>query len=347
LSDRDVPVWAIVVVIGVAVWLGLMLFATGVSGLVALWTTAAFFVPLVVIGSLTRTVSLRFLGWLILMGGVAMAVAYLAGSVFSAFVANPDELLRNLVIPPVEEILKLAPVLFIVWRRRRSTTWSFGATDLLLMGAAAGLGFGVVEDAYVRNSRFGWPGEIGLLPITELTGGTLVVGHAIWTAIAGATVGLGLMVRHRPRLAILVGASGIAWTTLDHIRTNTAPTGRESASGINSLLTTITADGWLTLWIFVALVVATILVDVALLWRLPRLPGLSVPLPRANARGFTSWWAFQLRKRALAYAYFRATQSASTSTEGARQVAYGLAGRLVAQSRRSSEARPPVGASLP
>jgi RsiW-degrading membrane proteinase PrsW (M82 family) len=329
------------------VWLGLMLFATGVNGLVALWTAAAFFVPLVVIGSLTRTVSLRLLGWLILMGGVTMAVAYLGGSLFSAFISNPDALIRNLVIPPMEEILKLAPVLFIVWRRRRSATWSFGATDLLLMGAAAGLGFGIVEDAYVRNSRFGWPGEIGLLPITELTGGTLVVGHAIWTAVAGATVGLGLMVRHRRRLAILVGISGIAWTTLDHIRTNTAPTGRDSASAVNSILTTITADGWLSLWIFVALVVATILVDAAILWRFPRLPGLSLSLPRANVRDLTSWWGFRIRKRALAYTYFRATRSPTSSTDAARRVAYALAGWLLAQSRRSSEPPPPIAVSSP
>ena len=206
-------------VAAVVVWLGLMLFATGASGLVALWTAAAFFVPLVLIGSFTRTVSLRLLAWLILIGGFAMALAWLGGALFSVFVKSPTAPLRALVIPPMEEILKLAPVLFVVWRWRRSGTWTFGVTDLLLMGAASGLGFGIVEHAYVAHSRFGWPGQIGLAADHGTPRDAADRGTRDLDRDRRATVGLGLMLRHRPRLAILVGVSGIAWTTLDHIGT--------------------------------------------------------------------------------------------------------------------------------
>jgi RsiW-degrading membrane proteinase PrsW (M82 family) len=342
IARRDVPIRAIVVVALVAVWLALMLFATRVSGLVALWTVAAFFVPLLLIGSLTRTVPLRLLGWLILMGGFAMAVAFLGGALFSVFIKTPTAPLRAFVIPPLEEILKLAPVLYIVWRRRRSGTWTFGATDLLLMGAASGLGFGVVEHAYVANSRFGWPGHIGLLPITEILGTRLIVGHAIWTAIAGATVGFGLMLRHRPRLAILVGISGIAWTTLDHIGTNAFPVGRDSPSAISTLLTKITANGWLSLWIFLALVVATIVIDSVLLWRFPRLAGLSAPPLSSNARELASAWAFRVHKRALAYTFFRAQHSPPGYREEVTPVVHALVAILVADVGDSSAPPPTV-----
>lgn len=340
LGGRAVPIRTIVVVAGVAVWLGLMLFATGVGGLAALWAAAAFFVPLVLVGSLTRTVSLRLLGWLILMGAAAMAVSYLGGALFSLFVKSPTAPLRAFVIPPMEEILKLAPVLFIVSRWRRSGTWTLGVTDVLLMGAASGLGFGIVEHAYVAHSRFGWPGQIGLLPITELLGTRLIVGHAIWTAIAGSMVGFGLMLRHRRRLAILIGISGIAWTTLDHIGTNAFPVGRDSPSAISSVLTTITANGWLSLWIFLALVVATIVIDAYIVRRFPRLPELSAPRLSANLRDLASWWAFQIHKRALAYTFFRGKQAAPGSRPEVIGVAHGLVARLAAEP--ASSVSPPT-----
>lgn len=333
LGGHVVPTKTVLVVASVAVWLGLMLLATGASGLVALWTAVAFIAPLVLIGSLTRTVSFRLLGWLILMGAAAMAVSYLGGALFSVFVKSPTAPIRDFIIPPMEEILKLGPVLLILWRRRRTGTWTFGATDLLLMGAATGLGFGIVEDAYVRHSREGWAGQIALMPITEIISGRLIVGHAIWSAMAGATVGLGLWLRHRPRPAILVGISGIAWSTLDHIRTNAAPTGRDSPSAISGLLTSITANGWLALWIFLALVLATILIDVYVVRRFPRPPWLSAPPLQANVRDLTTWWAFQIHKRALAYTLFRAKQSSPVSKEQAKGVVYGLAARLAAEAQ--------------
>jgi RsiW-degrading membrane proteinase PrsW (M82 family) len=340
LSGREVPIWVILVIGGAAVWLGLMLFATGASAIVALWTAAAFFIPLLVIGSVTRTASLRLLGWLVLMGAAAMAVSYLGGALFSVFVKSPTAPIRDFVIPPMEEILKLAPVLFIVWRWRRTGSWSFGATDLLLMGAASGLGFGIVEDAYVRHSRDGWAGQIALLPITEIISGRLIVGHAIWTAIAGAMVGLGLLLRHRPRLAMLIGISGIAWTTLDHIRTNAAPTGRDSPSAISNFLSTITANGWLSLWIFLALVVATIAIDAYIVRQFPRLPGLSAPPLRTNLGDLASWWAFHVHKRALAYTFFRGKQALPGSRQEVMAVVYGIVARQKATLAASSVAPP-------
>jgi RsiW-degrading membrane proteinase PrsW (M82 family) len=331
IADRDLPVRRVILAAAIVVWLGLMLIATGTGGVISVLTAAAFIVPLVLIGSLTRTVPLVVLGWMLLMGGAAMAVAYLGGELFSVFIKSPTAPLRNVVIPLMEEVLKLAPVLFLLWRWRRSGTWALGVTDVMLMAAAAGVGFGLVEDAYVRDSRFGWPGQIALLPVTEILGGKLIVGHAIWTAVAGTTVGLGLLLRHRRTAAILVGTSGIAWTTVDHIRTNSAPVGRDSGSGLSNVLTTITANGWLSLWIFLALVVAAIVIDLAIGVRtLPRRPEVTMARSGVQPADRSADWAFRVHRRALAYASFRgrrATQPARDEVEG---VAYRLVTWLVA-----------------
>lgn len=330
VADRDMPIRSLVVVVAIAVWLGLMLIATGTGGVTALWTAAVFIVPLVLIGSLTRTVPLVVLGWMLLMGGAAMAVAYLGADLFTVFIKSPTAPLRNVVIPVMEEVLKLAPVLFLLWRWRRSGTWALGVTDVLLMAAVAGVGFGLVEDAYVRHSRFGWPGQLAFLPVTEILSGKLIVGHAIWTSIAGATVGLGLLMRHRRPAAILIGVSGIAWTTLDHIRTNSAPVGRDSGSGFSNVLTTITANGWLSLWIFLALVVAAIAIDLAIGSRtLPHRPEVTMVRSSVQPADRSSSWAFRLHRRALAYAAFRGRRAVEPARDEVEGVAYRLVTWLV------------------
>ena len=332
VADRDIPVRTVLLVVATAVWIGLMLIATGTGGVISLLAAAAFIVPLVLVGSLTRTIPLTVLGWMVLMGGAAMAVAYLGGELFSVFIKSPSAPLRNIVIPLMEEIVKLAPVLFLLWRWRRSGTWALGVTDVLLMAAAAGVGFGLVEEAYVRHSRFGWPGQIALLPVTEIvSGGKLIVGHAIWTSIAGATVGLGLLVRHRRTAAILIGVSGIAWTTIDHVRTNSAPVGRDSGSGLSNVLTAITANGWLSLWIFLALVVAAIAIDLAIGSRtLPRRPEVTMVRSGVQPTDRSSSWAFRIHRRALAYAAFRGRRAIEPARDEAEGVAYRLVTWLVA-----------------
>lgn len=332
VADRDIPVRTVLLVVATAVWIGLMLIATGTGGVISLLAAAAFIVPLVLVGSLTRTIPLTVLGWMVLMGGAAMAVAYLGGELFSVFIKSPSAPLRNIVIPLMEEVVKLAPVLFLLWRWRRSGTWALGVTDVLLMAAAAGVGFGLVEEAYVRHSRFGWPGQIALLPVTEIvSGGKLIVGHAIWTSIAGATVGLGLLVRHRRTAAILIGVSGIAWTTIDHVRTNSAPVGRDSGSGLSNVLTAITANGWLSLWIFLALVVAAIAIDLAIGSRtLPRRPEVTMVRSGVQPTDRSSSWAFRIHRRALAYAAFRGRRAIEPARDEAEGVAYRLVTWLVA-----------------
>src|ERR1700674_4079599 len=195
---------------GAAFWLLLMFVNTGTSGVVALWTARVFLIELIVLSSATRTVSIRQLASMFLLGGFTMSLAY----VFAR--SMPHTPGRAFLAPPMEELLKIAPVLFLLWRGRNSTTRTFGITDVMLLAAASGAGFGMVEDAYIRHNS-GWPAQLDWLPLTELTGGRLIAGHAIWTTLAGITLGSALLLRSRAKLAVGLGASGLAWSALDHV----------------------------------------------------------------------------------------------------------------------------------
>ena len=60
---------------GGAFWLLLMFVNTGTSGVVALWTALVFLVELIVLSSATRTVSIRQLTSMFMLGGFAMSMA--------------------------------------------------------------------------------------------------------------------------------------------------------------------------------------------------------------------------------------------------------------------------------
>ena len=294
----------IIVIAGVALWLGSMLVKTGGSGVVALATAVLFMGELIILGSATRTVTLRQLLWLFLMGGVMMGVGYFGGLV------APDYPAKAFVIPPMEETLKLAPVLWILWRGRKARTWSMGVTDIMLMGAASGAGFAMVEDAYIRHA-VGWTAHVAWLPLTEISGGRLIVGHAIWTALAGMMIGWALMLRNRGVLAIGVGVCGFVWSILDHAANNyTVHVSGWSAS----LLNDVTGYGWISLYLFVIGVIAAIAMDLYIIHKAPpRLPELDLSAlgsPRGRMKAF---WTMMLAQRMVAFLIFQYRRGSETT----------------------------------
>jgi RsiW-degrading membrane proteinase PrsW (M82 family) len=281
---------------GVVFWLVMMLVYTGAEGVVALWTALVFLAALVVLTSATRTVSIRQVTSLFLLGGFTMGLAH-----FVAQFMNHSAL-RDSTVPPMEEMFKIAPVLFVLWRGRRSTTWTLGVTDVMLMAAASGVGFGMVEDAYIRHNH-GWPAHIDWLPLTEITGGRLIVGHGIWTALAGITLGLALLLRSRRELAIGLGASGFLWSALDHIANNF---GVGQRGALANFLNGITGQGWVTFYLFVVGVVIAIGFDLYIIHvQLPKFPELKLPRLQNGLSGLKTMWAFLVGRRALAYVLFR------------------------------------------
>jgi len=290
-SGRQLVAWA-----GAAFWLLVMIVSYGTGGIVALWTALVFMVALIVLTSATRTVSIRQVTSLFLLGGFTMGLVY----VVAQFI--PHTPLRAFMVPPMEETFKIAPVLFVLWRGRNSTTWTLGVTDVMLLAAASGVGFGMVEDAYIRHNR-GWPGHIDWLPLTEITGGRLIVGHGIWTALAGITLGLALLLRSRRQLAIGLGASGFLWSALDHIANNF---GVMQGGAVGNFLNGITGHGWVTFYLFVVGVGIAIGFDLYIIHgQLPRFPELKLPRLQGGWSGLKTMWAFLVGRRALAYVLFR------------------------------------------
>lgn len=184
VSGRWIPV-----AVGAGVWLALMILETGEGGVTALWTNAYLLALVVFAGTLTRAVSLFVVAWAVLAGGFLMTAMLVLARAFLVFEPDPGAMLRALVIPALEDLLKIAPVLLLLWLGRRRESWSLGATDVLLIATASGVGFGVVEDAFIR-AHSGWPEDVPFLPVVEIIGGRTIAGHGIWAGLAGATLGL-------------------------------------------------------------------------------------------------------------------------------------------------------------
>src|ERR1700674_526181 len=297
---------------GAALWLGSMLVKTGTGGIVAVWTNLLFLLPLVAICSATRTVLLRQLLSLLFLGGFMMGVALFIINAFA-----PSEVARAFVVPIVEESSKIAPVLFLLWRWRKSRIWSLAASDVLLMAAASGAGFGLVEDAYIRN-RFGWPAQLNWLPVTELTGGRLIAGHAIWTSLVGFSIGLAILFCSRSRMALPVAACGIVVSLFDHISNNYGVGRRDSFS---TFLNGIGAHGYLVLYLFFSGLLVVLAADLYVVRMMrPQLPALKDPSGIGSIQDFRTKWLVSVRKRALAHAAFqdrhlcRLDQPTATST---------------------------------
>src|SRR5580658_7531037 len=162
ISVRTLIFWA-----GVTLWLGNMILHTGSYGMAELRASLSFVFGLVVITSATRTITLNRVAAFYCWGGTVMGVMWLISAVFTSFIPEPDAVSRQFFVPFMEESLKIAPVVYLLWRERRSRAWSMGASDLMLLGAASGSGFGLVEEAYFHH-KYGPTPAVALLPLTRI-----------------------------------------------------------------------------------------------------------------------------------------------------------------------------------
>jgi hypothetical protein len=301
-GEKQIPVRSAVTVAGAAVWLGLMLLETGSHGIDSLWTNMVLLGGLVVLGSLTRSVTTRNLLPVFLAGGAMLGIVWVVVELLEGFGFEVGTKARPFLVGFVEEPLKLAPVAFVLWRGRKWRSWSFGATDVLLMGTASAAAFGLTEDAFIRD-RFGWGDQVSWLPSAmTVPGHGMEAGHLIWTALAAGAIGLALLWRYVNRnLAIGLAIAGIAWSAFDHIGNN------EGAIRNNDLadsMRAVTSDGYVTIWLFVIVVIAAIVVDAYVLYRsgLPQPAELDPPKANAGIDGLRRAWEYRLDQRGLIYA---------------------------------------------
>ncbi len=331
VAGRQIPFRVCLFWAGVAFWMSLTLFQTGSAGLVALWASFGFLVEMIVITSATRTIRLNQVATFYCLGGAMMTVVWLIDSGFTMIEPNGNAVSRKLFTPFLEESLKLAPVVFYLWRQRRARARSWGASDILLLAAASGAGFGLVEDASIQHDFGRWH-PVSWLPTTAVSGASLTVGHQIWTSIAGATLGLALLWRPRKPFAYLLGAGGLLWSMLDHFRNNF----EVGHSGfVVNFLNFVGAHGWISLYLFVLGVIAVVGSDLyavrGMLSSRPqlRLKGGKPPAIHGEGHSLKALWVYLLDRRALAYVLFRCRRSSGLACKNLALLAAVLERRLL------------------
>lgn len=320
----------VIFITGVCLWLGSMLVQTRLDGIIALWTGALLLGGLFILTTPTRTVTIGQLIQPLCLGGAMLGLAILAGAIFDATIGPGISPLRESTIPLVEETLKILPVLWILWRERGGRAQTLGVTDVLLIAAASGVGFGLVEEGFIRHNE-GWSRPLWWLPTSEIIGrwhGTqLISGHGVWTGLAGLTLGFALLLRRPRALMTIVAVSGLVWSVIDHAGVNY---GNSYRNALGATLRFVNGDGWFTAYLFLVGVVAAILFDFYLFHLSHRkLPEAKLPWPGLSLDRFRTLWAFERVRRQFAYAVARYRRETGIPRARAAVLAANLDGTLV------------------
>lgn len=229
-----------------------------------------FVVLLTGVTVVTRTITWRGAAFALSLGiGVAAPLMVAAGWLLAraGFDVSESEVGSWLVVPILEELVKLAPVVLMAVLHRRRSGLTFNPSDWLLAGCAVGAGFAMVENAELVQHSPGvlrdmaeQYGPSWLVP--GAWGAAGFVGHAASTGLAAAGIGgwtlLSRMVATRrapawaPWLALVVPAG---WVTLEHMLANYyVNTGSDAAL--------LLGNGRLTPWLFLAVAAGIIAIDI-------------------------------------------------------------------------------------
>ncbi|MGW0806613.1 PrsW family glutamic-type intramembrane protease [Nonomuraea sp. NPDC002799] len=257
--------------------------------LLMVFATCCSVLQLALLGWGTRTVRLGTLALAIGAGmyGCAMIAVLLQLAYTRTLSALTGDNLSDVVTtaghsvdPVLEEIIKIAPLLLIGCRRRARVQWRL--TDHLLLGAALGAGFGLLEALlyYGREAgkalRFpdGWVIPISLKPpyipgleqaltswlpapysVSELSPVGPDTGfHIAWSALAG--IGVGMLLRWRGPVRLL-GLLPLVLVSATHAAHNyDAPLGEHDTLGAALSQPFVTAEPLLGLWPLLALAFA-------------------------------------------------------------------------------------------
>ena len=172
----------------------------------------------------------------------------------------------NLVlIPLLEEALKLVPVALIAWLHARRHRLTPNPSDLLMLGCCAGAGFALAENVTLvyrdaalaatdMSLRYG-PSVGPLYLVPGAWGVAGYTGHAAATGFIAGGVGIGQALRHRLGSRWwLVPAACAIWIAIEHMLGNLyLETGSRRALWL--------ANGRITPWLFVLMAVSIVRLD--------------------------------------------------------------------------------------
>lgn len=303
LGNSRVQVRHLVLLVGAALWLLPTLLMTGVPAIAWIAFNISFLLVLIVAASAVRAVPLHKLAICFFAGGLFMGLD-LAFAVPIVKVLG-DSPFKPLLTVPLEELAKCLPVLILLWRGRKFSSWTLGATDLLLMGAACGAGFAIVEDAFTHAAQKSLNNLSVFIPAAELVNGRVISGHAIWAAMTTGALGIALMYRHNKKIAIPVALSGFTIAVIDHIAINGSQFGGIFAWS-KTIFETLAANGYLALGFFALALVGCVTVDLLALWKsLPKAREFNIPMRKGHKESLDALWDCILDLRRLNYAHFR------------------------------------------
>jgi RsiW-degrading membrane proteinase PrsW (M82 family) len=295
-------------IIGLFFWIGVTVFSTSIpSAAWAFATNALFAAAIALLCVSTRTVSLRTLARMFMFGGFMLAVTIVVSEIAFAALPALRTTWRQTFHPAMEEIMKLLPLLILLWRARRLRLWTLGASDLLCIGCALGAGFGFIEDAHIGiHASFRSEHALAWLPVARIGGyDQIIAGHAIWTGITSGAIGIALMLRSRKPVVIGCAIAAL-WPAFDHSMGNIV-----SAAGRNGgTLLMLTGNGDISIILLIVIVAASIWVDKSAIARISKEPECQVP-HGTQAAFLTKYFKPDLRRFAYAFSrYVNETTSA-------------------------------------
>ena len=222
----------------------------------------------------TLTLGTRTVTWRGTLFGVSLGIGLAAPAMVAVgwvmaragLDVSDSEVGSWLVVPVLEELIKLAPVGLMAWLHSRRTRLTLNPSDWLLAGCAVGAGFAMVENAeLVRNN----PGVLRDMAeqygpswlVPGAWGAAGFVGHAAATGMAAGGIGLWFALRRMatrgrilPWMPTAALCAPIVWITLEHVLANLyVNTGADAAL--------LLGNGRLTPWLFLALAATIIVID--------------------------------------------------------------------------------------
>ena len=168
---------------------------------------------------------------------------------------------NGVLVPLVEETLKLGPVAGAAILARRWRPFLLNASDLLLLGVMSGAGFSMVESSYFDRVRTGvrYAAHIGPFNLLPTAWGEVgYVGHAAATGFVAVAIGLGLHLKRAYRVGWwwALPATAFIWVALEHSFANLYV---NTGSDVLRML----GRGRLTPWLFAIAAIAAIAIDAA------------------------------------------------------------------------------------
>lgn len=290
--------------LSLAAWFSLTLLVAQTQAISSLAFNLTFLINLIIILFSVRTISLTTVGLCFCLGGLSLGVVVGLTIPMQTFLHNNTHL-RPFVLALLEQLGFAVPLLCLLWRGRRFSTWTLGASDILLMGAAIGAGFGFVVEAYAHKVNPTFTHFFVLLPNAEMIKDHLSLNAAVWSAMAAGTMGLAFVFHHRKLGFTVLSLIGFVMALLDHVSVDYTQL-PDASPWVVSFFHVVTYNGYVALVFFALTFIACVSVDSFVQFSsLPRTPEFKILRRRDKNETLDALWDCILDLRRLAYAHYR------------------------------------------